>query len=165
MFKYVSDVSILSHNIIKEYVKDKNIAVDAKIYASSTIGNPEGLTDNYVAEHYNLPQELPYEVSLPEGKSYIELEFDKEYEIGGIQIVNSCVFGKHIEEVEFINFFNDNAIIDGCIDYEHTNIDTEFIFPDSGITYNLYDIKANKVVICFDCDWEACINEIIVLGK
>ena len=143
----------------------KNIAVDAKIYASSTIGNPEGLTDNYVAEHYNLPQELPYEVSLPLGKSYIELEFDKEYEIGGIQIVNSCVFGKHIEEVEFINFFNDNAIIDGCIDYEHTNINTEFIFPDSGITYNLYDIKANKVVICFDCDWEACINEIIVLGK
>ena len=33
MFKYVSDVSILSHNIIKEYVKDKNIAVDA------TLGN------------------------------------------------------------------------------------------------------------------------------
>ena len=33
MFKYVSDVSILSHNIIREYVKDKNIAVDA------TLGN------------------------------------------------------------------------------------------------------------------------------
>ncbi len=26
MFKYVSDVSILSHNIIKEYVKNKNVA-------------------------------------------------------------------------------------------------------------------------------------------
>lgn len=33
MFKYVSDVSILSHNIIKEYVKNKNIAIDA------TLGN------------------------------------------------------------------------------------------------------------------------------
>ena len=94
-----------------------------------------------------------------------ELEFDKEYEIGGIQIINSCIFGKHVEEVEFINFFNGNAIIDGCIDYEHVNIDTEFIFPDSGITYNLHDIKANKVVICIDADWEANINEIIVLGK
>ena len=143
----------------------KNIAVDAKIYASNTIVNPEGLTDNYVAEHYNLVQELPKEVTLPLGKSYIELEFDKEYEIGGIQIINSCVFGKHVEEVEFINFFNGNAVVEGCIDYEVVNIDTEFIFPDSGITYNLHDIKANKVVICFDNDWEANINEIIVLGK
>lgn len=33
MFKYVSDVSILSHNIIKEYVKNKNVAIDA------TLGN------------------------------------------------------------------------------------------------------------------------------
>lgn len=33
MFKYVSDVSILSHNIIKEYVENKNVAVDA------TLGN------------------------------------------------------------------------------------------------------------------------------
>ena len=74
-------------------------------------------------------------------------------------------FGKHVEEVEFINFFNGNAVVEGCIDYEVVNIDTEFIFPDSGITYNLHDIKANKVVICFDNDWEANINEIIVLGK
>lgn len=33
MFKYVSAVSILSHNIIKEYVKNKNVAIDA------TLGN------------------------------------------------------------------------------------------------------------------------------
>ena len=33
MFKYVSDVSILSHNIIKEYVKNKIVAIDA------TLGN------------------------------------------------------------------------------------------------------------------------------
>ena len=33
MFKYVSVVSILSHNIIKEYVKNKNVAIDA------TLGN------------------------------------------------------------------------------------------------------------------------------
>ena len=33
MFIYVSDVSILSHNIIKEYVKNKNVAIDA------TLGN------------------------------------------------------------------------------------------------------------------------------
>ena len=28
MFKYVSDVSILAHNIISEYVENKNVAVD-----------------------------------------------------------------------------------------------------------------------------------------
>ena len=143
----------------------KNIAVDAKIYASETIRNAERLTDNYISEHYNLVQEQDTETYLPDSKCYIELEFDKEYEIGGIQIVNSCTFGKHVEEVEFINFFNGNAIIDGCIDYDVVNIDTEFIFPDSGLTYNLYDIKADKVVICFDNTWEAQINEIIVLGK
>ena len=60
---------------------------------------------------------------------------------------------------------NGNAIIEGCIDYEVVNIDTEFIFPDSGLTYNLHDIKANKVVICFDNDWEAQINEIRVFGR
>jgi hypothetical protein len=143
----------------------KNIAVDAKIYASDTIRNAERLTDNYISEHYNLVQEEDTETYLPLGKCYIELEFDREYEIGGIQIVNSSTYGKHVEEVEFINFFNGNAILEGCIDYEVVNIDTEFIFPDSGLTYNLHDIKANKVVICFDNDWEAQINEIIVLGK
>ena len=33
MFKYVSDVSLLSHNIIKEFITTKDIAVDA------TLGN------------------------------------------------------------------------------------------------------------------------------
>ena len=33
MFKYVSDVSILSHNIIKEYIPEKDVAIDA------TLGN------------------------------------------------------------------------------------------------------------------------------
>lgn len=33
MFKYVSDVSILTHNIIKEYIDDKSVAVDG------TLGN------------------------------------------------------------------------------------------------------------------------------
>lgn len=33
MFKYVSDVSVLAHNIINQYVENKNVAVDA------TLGN------------------------------------------------------------------------------------------------------------------------------
>ena len=143
----------------------KNIAVNSKIYASSTIVNPEYINDNFITEHYNLVQEQDKEVILPTGKSYIELKFDKEYEIGGIQIVNSCTFGKHIEEVEYINFFNENAIINPCINYDNLNIDTEFIFPDSGMTFNFYDFKADKVVICFDNAYESQINEIIVLGK
>ena len=37
--------------------------------------------------------------------------FDKEYEIGGIQIMNSVFFAEHLEEVAFINLKNYYAII------------------------------------------------------
>lgn len=142
----------------------KNIAVDSKVYASPNILNAERINDNYVAEHYNLIQDASREVTLPVGKSYIELEFDREYTIGGIQIINSCDFNKRIERVEYINFFNGNAIMEAYVNEEHIKVEKDFIFPDSGITFNLDDIKASKVVICFDNLLEASINEIIVLG-
>ena len=142
----------------------KNIAVDSKVYASPNILNAERINDNYVAEHYNLIQDASREVTLPVGKSYIELEFDREYTIGGIQIINSCDFNKCIKRVEYINFFNGNAIMEAYVNEEHIKVEKDFIFPDSGITFNLDDIKASKVVICFDNSLEASINEIIVLG-
>lgn len=44
MFKYVSDVSILAHNIIKSYIDNKNIAIDA------TLGN--GYDCDFLAENF-----------------------------------------------------------------------------------------------------------------
>lgn len=143
----------------------KNIALDARVYASSTITNPQRINDNFITEHYNLPQEKDREVGIPTGKSYIELKFDKEYEIGGIQIMNSVFFAEHLEEVAFINFFNGNAILDATIDYNVVDIDKEFIKPMTGITFDLNDFKADKVVVCFDSSYDAFVNEIIVLGK
>ena len=43
MFKYVSDVSILSHNIIKEYVKNKNVT--DKEYKRISMNDIESLPD------------------------------------------------------------------------------------------------------------------------
>ena len=69
------------------------------------------------------------------------------------------------EEIEFINFFNGNAVVDGSIDYTTVDIDKEFITPMTGITIEFNDFKANKVVVCFDSSYDAFVNEIIVLGK
>ena len=44
MFKYVSDVSILSHNIIKEYIPEKDVAIDA------TLGN--GYDCDFLSENF-----------------------------------------------------------------------------------------------------------------
>lgn len=143
----------------------KNIALDARVYASSTIQHAERINDNYSTSHYNLPQEQDKEVICPEGVCYIELEFDKEYEIGGIQIVNSTTFGSHFEEIEYINFFNDNALLDLVTNYEEVDYDKEFVYPTSGITIDITGVRANKVVICMDNDYQLNINEIIVLGK
>ena len=44
MFKYVSDVSILSHNIIKEYITEKYVAIDA------TLGN--GYYCDFLSENF-----------------------------------------------------------------------------------------------------------------
>ena len=47
MFKYVSDVSILSHNIIKEYIPEKDVAIDA------TLGNGYDC-DKYIDKNNNV---------------------------------------------------------------------------------------------------------------
>ncbi len=144
----------------------KNIALDAKVYASSNVKNAQRINDNFITEHYNLPQEQDREVEITsDGKAYIELEFDKEYEIGGIQIVNSVYYEKHVELLEFINFFNGNAILDGNINFDQVNDEKEFIFPATGFTYDFEGFRAKKVVVCFDYEEDFNLNEIIVLGK
>lgn len=45
MYKYVNDISEISHNIIKEYVKNKNIAIDC------TLGN--GYDTDFLSNNFN----------------------------------------------------------------------------------------------------------------
>ena len=49
--------------------------------------------------------------------------------------------------------------------YRRVLDDKEFIFPGSSFTIDFDDIKATKVVLCFDTTDGAQINEIKVLGK
>ena len=113
-----------------------------------------------------LIQEEGKEVVLGEGYSYIELTFDKEYEIGGLAVYNSSYYEKAVFDIKYINFLNGNAFEYPEFLYQYMNYDAEFIFPDSAFTFEFKkEIKSNKLVICFDLTQECNINEIVVLGK
>jgi hypothetical protein len=47
----------------------------------------------------------------------------------------------------------------------YLNDDKEFIFPGSSFTIDFEDIKASRVILCFDTTEGGQINEIQVLGK
>ncbi len=141
----------------------KNIALDAKVKYYN-VENAEFVNDNYVVRHYNLVQEKGKEVILKEGKAYIELVFDREYEIGGIVINNSAYYDKALFEIDYINFFNDNVIYNAAFMLNYVNDELEFIHPGSSFTIDFDDFKATRVVLCFDTSG-AQINEIKVLGK
>ncbi len=143
----------------------KNVALNADVRVKN-VTNQKAVNDNYVVDCYNLIQEEGKEVVLGEGYSYIELTFDKEYEIGGLAIYNSSYFEKAIFDIKYINFLNGNAIEYPEFLYQYVNYDNEFIFPNSAFTYEFKkEIKSNKLVICFDSAHECNINEIVVLGK
>lgn len=144
----------------------KNIAPKASI-VTSNIENGEYLIDNFSVEHYNLNQEKDREAVIKKGKSYIKLKFDKEYEIGGIQIVNSAFYDKYMQDIRFIKLGNDNnAILDGYFDSEHTvNEEKSFIFPNSNFTYDFENVKTDTIVIGLENDHDVQLNEIIVLGQ
>lgn len=142
----------------------KNIAYDANVFTEN-ITHPERINDNYIVEHYHLPQEQDREVIINPGKSYIELVFDKEYYIGGISIYNSAYYDKALSQIEFINFFNGNAIIDAQFSVSYLNDVQEFIFPGSAFTFDFAEFKASRVVIGIDTGYEAQFNEIKVFGR
>ena len=143
----------------------KNIAVNANVKYQN-VEHAERINDNYIVEHYNLKQNQDKEVILKEGKAYIELVFDKEYYIGGISIYNSAFYDKALTEIDYINFFNGNAVFNVGFIAEYLNEDSEFIFPTSSFVVEFdEDIKASKVLIAVDTLEGAQINEIKVFGR
>ena len=144
----------------------KNIASSASV-KSDNVTNPEAINDNYIVDCYNIKGEEAKEVVLGEGYSFIELKFDKEYEIGGIAIYNSAFFGKLVSEIEYIDFGNGNAVKypQFCSDI-YVNGDTKFIFPNSAFTIEFINtFKADHVIICVKTESLGALNEIVVLGR
>ena len=144
----------------------KNIASSASV-RSDNVTNPEAINDNYIVDCYNIKGEEAKEVVLGEGYSFIELKFDKEYEIGGIAIYNSAFFGKLVSEIEYIDFGNGNAVKypQFCSDI-YVNGDTKFVFPNSAFTVEFINtFKADHVIICVKTESAGALNEIIVLGR
>ena len=144
----------------------KNIASSASV-RSDNVTNPEAINDNYIVDCYNIKGEDAKEVVLGEGYSFIELKFDKEYEIGGIAIYNSAFFGKLVSEIEYIDFGNGNAVKypQFCSDI-YVNGDTKFVFPNSAFTVEFINtFKADHVIICVKTESVGALNEIVVLGR
>lgn len=142
-----------------------NIADNATVSAEN-VENAERVKDNYIVDFYNLDTK-ENEVALGDGKSYIELRFDKEYEICGIAIYNSAYYDEYILEVEYIDFGNGNIIYypQFCVDV-YVKDDTEFVYPNSCINIEILKyFKAEGVKIGFNLPDGGSINEIVILGK
>ena len=144
----------------------KNIAQNATIRTENVTGE-EKVVDNYIVDCYNLPQEKGKEAELGSGYSYIELTFDKAYEIGGVAIYNSASYEPAIYDIKYVDFGNGNAIKDLTFNERGLmNGGTEFVFPVSAFTAEFSkQFTSNKMTICFDLSYGGQINEIIVLGK
>ena len=69
-------------------------------------------------------------------------------------------------EIDYINFFNDNAIFNVGYISAYINEEKSFIFPTSAFTVELdKEIKATKVLIAIDTTTGAQLNEIKVFGR
>ena len=144
----------------------KNVAENAKVRVKN-IENGDAINDNYIVDNYNLSQEDGKEVVLGKGYSWVELTFDKEYEIGGLAIYNSAYYDKAVYEINYVDFQDGNSFdeIEFASDM-FINDETEFIFPNSAFTFEiLKTIKTNKIVVCFNLPNGGQINEIKVLAK
>ena len=114
----------------------------------------------------NIVQNQNKEVVIKEGKAYIEVVFDKEYYISGISIYNSAFYDKALMEIDYINFFNGNALFNVGFISAYINEEKSFIFPTSAFTVELdTEIKATKVLIAIDTTTGAQLNEIKVFGR
>lgn len=144
----------------------RNIAPLAKV-ESKNVTNAEAINDGYIVDCYNLKGEENKETVLGSDYSFIELKFDKTYEIGGIAIYNSSYYDKALLEIEYIDFGDGNAVLypQFCYD-KYINEETEFIFPNSAFTIEfLNTFEADHVVICVKTTDMASLNEIVVLGR
>ena len=143
----------------------KNI-VSSATASGTNVTNIDKVNDNYIVDCYNLDSK-ENEVILGSGESYIEIKFDKEYEIMGIIVYNSAYFDSYILEIEYIDFGNGNIIYypQFCEDF-YVNADKEFIYPLS--CFNLEIIKtfgATGATVKFNLPEGGSINEIVILGK
>lgn len=143
----------------------ENIALKAQI-ATENVENDKALIDNYVVEHYQLKGEDAKEATLKKGTSYIQLTFDKEYDVGGLLIYNSAFYNYMTPEIEFINFKNNNAMFGCSYPQEVINADMNFIYPSSAFAYDFpEDIKVKEMVICIKSSEPVRLNEIYVMGR
>lgn len=150
---------------LPEYVTGlTNIALNAEI-AAENVENPERLIDNHIVEHYNLSWESENaEATLGEGMSYIRLKFDRKYKIRGISIYNSAFYNKYVPEIDYINFGNGNAILNGVFPSRYVNDETEFVFPCSAFTYDFDEIETDTIIIGISSEKVSALNEIAVFG-
>ena len=144
----------------------KNIAPNATIRVEN-IEKPEMLNDEYIVDCYNLQGELEKESEIGKGLAYIELTFDKEYDIGGFAIYNTSDFEKYFADIKYVDFGNGNAVKDlTFLESQFTNFGREFVHPASAFTVEFNnEIKANKMTICFDLSYGGALNEIVILGN
>ena len=131
------------------------------------VTNAGAINDGYIVVCYNIQGEADKEVSLGTGYSYIELKFDRTYEIGGIAVYNSAFYEKLLAEIVYIDFGNGNAVHYPQFSYDqYVNDAKEFIFPSSAFTIEfLNTFEADHVVVCVKSDISVALNEIVVLGK
>ena len=150
-----------------EYISGyRNVAENAIVNKANVV-NEKAVNDNYIVDCYNLDGENKKEVILGNGMSYIELEFDNEYEIGGVAIYNSAFYEKYITEIEYIDFGNGNIVYypQFCVD-GYVDDDKEFIEPCSAFTIEFpKTFMSKKVTVCFNLPNGGNINEIKVLGQ
>lgn len=143
-----------------------NIAPFASV-DSDNVTNAGAINDNYIVDCWNLTGEAEKEVALGTGYSFIELNFDATYEIGGIAIYNSAFYEKLLSEIVYIDFGNGNVVQYPQFAYEsYVKDGKEFIFPNSAFTIEfLNTFEADHVIICVHSDVAVALNEIVVLGK
>ena len=144
----------------------KNIAPLAEV-VSKNVTNDKAINDRYVVDCYNLSGEAEKEVKLGEGYAFIELTFDKAYEIGGIAIYNSAFYENILFEIEYIDFGDGNAVqyAQFCAD-QYVKDGKAFVFPGSAFSIEFINtFRADRVVVCVKTDNPAALNEIVVLGR
>ena len=152
-------------NLPDQISGSKNISSGAEISAYN-VKNLENANDNYIVNSYNLESKND-EVTLCAGQSYIEIKFDKVYEITGILVYNSAYYDEYIAEIEYIDFGGGNIIYypQFCEDL-YVNSDTEFVFPNSAFNIEIISpFSADSVKIGFTLPESRNINEIVILGK
>ena len=143
----------------------KNI-VQGSTIKSENVQNIQNVNDNYIVDCYNLDTK-DKEVILGAGESYIEIEFDKAYEISGILVYNSAYFDSYIVEIEYIDFGNGNIIYypQFCEEF-YVNIEFDFVRPNSCFNLEILNsFSATSVKIGFNLPYGGNINDIVILGK